>query len=160
MAAWEPVPRTEYTDLWSNSTRQFECPPAEDDREWPKFKELAPFITYKLQGWATMDPHVANRWAVGVMRGCQPKGKRIVAVDWDQQPWWLDVHESDALADWDSGLWVLSLGDYSVFLSRELQSGMFCSSSDETFTMFGEAFVKQIRDNPPPFVQQVLREEA
>lgn len=156
MPVWEPIPRTEYADLWNDATRQFELPPAEDDRDWPNFKSLAPFITYKLQGWASMDPHVANRWAAGVMRASQPKDKRIVVVDWDHEPWWLDVHHPDALGEWERGLWLLSLGDYSVFLSRELGSGMFCSAQDYTITIFGEAFLKAVRVNPPPFVEGVV----
>jgi len=158
MPAWEPVASTEEAGLWSDATRQFELPPAEDDRNWPNWKALSPSITYRLQGWASMEPHPANRWAVGVMRACQPKGKPIVVVDWDHELWWLDVHDPQALADWEGGVWLLTLGDYSVFLSRELQSGMFCDASG--FTVFGEAFVEQVRSNPPPFVQGVLREDG
>ncbi len=160
MPAWELIPRTEHASLWSDSTRQFELPPAEDDRDWPSWKALSPSITYKLQGWASMEPHPANRWAVGVMGACQPKGKPIVVVDWDHEFWWLDVHDSQALADREGGVWLLTLGDYSVFLSRELKSGMFCSASDFTLTVFGEAFVEQARRNPPPFVEGVLREDG
>jgi hypothetical protein len=160
MPVWEPIARTEYGDLWNDATRQFELPPAEDDRDWPNFRGLAPSITYKLQGWASMDPHIANRWAVGLMRTCQPQGKRIVSVDWDNELWWMDVHHPDALGDWEGGRWLLSLGDYSVFLSRELISGMFCSAQDNTFTVFGEAFVKALGGNPPPFVDGVVRQDG
>ena len=156
MPAWEPVSTAQEQDLWSDATRQFESLPAEEARGWPNFKGLAPFITYKLRSWASMDPHLANRWAVGVMRTCQPQGKRIAAVNWDQEPWWLDVHPPEALEDWDRSLWLLSLEDYSVFLSRELGSGMFCGARDQTLTIFGEAFLKAIRLDPPPFVEAVL----
>src|SRR5579863_3934922 len=143
MSAWEPVPRTEYANLWNDSTRQFEHGAAWDDLDWPNWNKLAPFITYKLQGWASMEPHSANRWAVGVMRACQPHGKPIVVLDWEQVPWWLDVHHPDALEDWDGSRWLLTLEDYSLFMSRELGSGMLCL--DGSFSVFGEPFLKEIR---------------
>ena len=107
-----------------------------------------------------MDSDEADAWALDLMKACQPQGRRIIALDWQHFCWWLDVHLPDALEDFGRHSPLLPNGDYSIFLSNELESGIFGHPWERSLCIFGESFLTEVRRRPPPFVERILRENG
>jgi len=150
----------ELTSIWNDFKRDFEFRPSTHERDFPGIDEPTPSITYRLKEFGSMDPDLANAWALDVMKACQPQGTKIIALDWQHFCWWLDVHLPDAIEDWERRIPLLPNGDYSIFLSRELNSGMFGHPWERSLCIFGGPFLEAIRRNPPGFVEGILRENG
>jgi hypothetical protein len=160
MFAWEPLDGPRLDAVWDSFTRDYDFFPSVDDHRFPGIKEPVPSITYRLKEFGSMDPDGANRWGLELMKACVPKGKRIIALDWQHLCWTLDVHLPDAIEDWERRVPLLPNGDYYIFLSPELASGIFGHPWERSMCFWGKPFLAELLRNPPPFVEGVLRENG
>lgn len=160
MFAWEPLDGPELKAIWDEFHRDFEFRPSVAEQNFPGIQQPVPSITYRLKEFGSTDPDAANEWALNLMRACVPAGKRLIALDWQHFCWTLDVHLPDALEDWERRIPLLPNGDYYIFLSSDMASGIFGHPWERSMCFWGAPFLAEVRRFPPPFVEGVLRENG
>src|SRR5436190_8477022 len=150
MFAWEPLAGPQEDAVWEWFYRDYAFRPSVHERDFPGIKEPVPSITYRLKEFGSMDPDAANKWALNLMKACVPAGRRVIALDWQHACWTLDVHLADAIEDWERRVPLLPSGDYYIFLSRELASGIFGHPWERSMCFWGKPFLAEVRRSPPP----------
>ena len=151
MFAWEPLLPPDDDRIWEEFQTRYRFQPSTHERDWPSIREPAPSVTWRLKEGPS--PDGAHAWGLRLFGAAE----RIIALDWQHPCYWFDPRHPDALADWNRYIPLLPDGDYSIFLTEDLENGLFAHPWERSLCVFGVAWVERARADPPDVVERVLR---
>lgn len=139
---WDPIPRDDQS-YWRRFERAFAFQPGTDPATWPAIREPAPSVTYDLSpefqsGRLTDRLETA---AIKAMVEAFPEDTVLIALDWFHFGYRFCPHRFHTSPDATSRrAWPVPVtpnGDYSIFFTEDLSSGLFGHPWEQTLCVIG-----------------------
>jgi hypothetical protein len=161
LSAWRELEPQEYAAVWDRFFEKFQFNP----RTPLGIIEPAASVTFDIR-------HVYDRGAEAyesltadleaklrdAFRRCVDAGETMYALDWQHECYLFDPHrEVDVESDDAWPIPALPDGDYHIFLSRNLESGIFGHPWEYTMCVFGRSLIDALESNPPELFTKAVR---
>jgi hypothetical protein len=125
MSAWKLLLQSEYDAVWDNFEEQFDFKPTVHPNQFPSIKEPVGSITYQFEhpSAENQDKFIndVNFKSLNVFRALIAPDNAVYALDWQHDCYWFYPHLS--FSEWQ--IPVLPDGDYSIFLAKDFNFGIF-----------------------------------
>lgn len=157
MSAWNVIPESECAAIWNEFETRFRFAPSVS--EFPGIREPSPSETFSaapvydamegLQESAIDFDEVALR----VISSLAKTTGRVVALDWQHECYYFTPGFHDG--KWEIPPW--PYGEYSIFLSEDLQDGWFCHPWELSICVFGERATASLAERLPVLFTHCIR---
>lgn len=154
---WDPLPGD--SPYWRRFEREFAFHPGTDPATWPAIREPVPSVTYDLSpefrtGRLTDRLETA---AIAAMVAALPEDAVLVALDWFHFGYRFRPHlfRTSPLAT-SRRAWPVPVtpnGDYGVFFTEDLATGLFGHPWEQTLCVFGPPLVDALDLDGLPVVR-------
>lgn len=157
MTAWTSIPNQEEDAIWKKFDSRYDFRP--NVSEFPGINEPTPSLTFSIAA-AFASPVDAEQLtrdlddvALRVFSFLAGPDGRIIALDWQHECFYF----KPSLFDGGWAIPALPNGDYSIFLSEDINDGWFGHPWEETICVFGHRAVASIDSNRPLLFSPILR---
>ena len=165
MSAWTELESEEYDRVWDRFYDQFQFRPSVHRWDWPGIVEPEDSVTYSISHVYDGDEeaYVARTNDLGskliaAFRRCTPENGFIYVLDWQHPCYSFRPHRGFQFAseeDWPVP--ALPNGDYYIFLTCDLGTGVFGHPWEQTMCVFGAALREALNSDPPFLFDRVVR---
>lgn len=163
MAAWNELTNGEEDKVWKRFEKQFCFRPSVHPKHWPGIVEPEDSVTYSIghvygdEDQYTLLTNDLSVKLIKAFRECVPGGKSIWVLDWQHPCYRFYPHDDFQFHDEDD--WpvpALPNGDYYIFLSPDLEFGVFGHPWEQSMCVFGEPLLEAFdRDLPELFSAKI-----
>jgi hypothetical protein len=165
MSAWRTLEDAERRVAWDRFDERFQFKPSTRPLDWPGILEPADSATFSIAhvydndapayGRRTLDLGVK---LVSAFRRCVAPSKTIYVLDWQHTCYSFEPHgEFLFKSDDDWPIPPLPNGDYYIFLTREMDLGVFGHPWEQTMCVFGQRLVEAFASDPPELFTKMVR---
>ena len=165
MQAWCEMTREEDDPIWDRFDEQLGFRPSVHAENFPGIREPTPSLTYDISDAFSGDRAHCRQYEIDLnlktlqaWRLCIPAPRRICALDWQHTCYWLAPHEpfeSRIPEAW--AVPTLPDGDYSIFLSEDLELGMFGHPWEQTLCVWGQPLLDAFERDLPSLLTRLVR---
>ncbi len=165
---WIKLTNSQTDDAWSEFYDKYKFRPSVDPREFPGIEEPVPSVTYSYSRNQKADEESSflfeqdlTRRVLVAFREIVAPGDSLLALDWQHQCYSVDPHAiepSELAANWL--IPVLPDGDYSIFLTKHFDVGIFGHPWEETICVFGQPLIAALELLHPLSFTDVIRKNG
>jgi hypothetical protein len=165
MSAWRNLEKPEYDAVWDRFYEMFKFNPSVRSSDWPGIVEPAESITFSIGHVYDRDPDAYDRRTLDLcvkliraFRHCVPPGETIFVLDLQHACYIFEPHsEFDFTSEDEWPVPALPNGDYYIFLTRDMRSGVFGHPWEQTMCVFGRKLIERFAEDPPELFTKTMR---
>ncbi len=154
---WKGLSDEEMVRIWEWFTAEFSFRRGADPSSWPGINEPPGALTWGVGPLLTLQSEDSlafqlaeeslRRTVISAFQQCTSKGDYVFALDLNHQCYRFDPHDSRIL---DVSSWPISvapIGNYHVFISPDLESGIFGHPWEKSLCVFGRKLLQSFKDD-------------
>ncbi|QDU94951.1 DUF2716 domain-containing protein [Lignipirellula cremea] len=153
---WSLLSNQEMDDAWEQFLQKFNFRLGTTPARWPGIVEPSASVTWDLRtvfplefakpGYIEEAELSLRSSLTRAFQACIPPGERVLALDCNHPCYFFDPHCSARdLHSWPIEL--LPVGNYHIFATARFDIGVFGHPWEKSLCVFGEAFVKNFKDD-------------
>ena len=170
--AWTILTDKEQNEIWDRFYKDFSFRPSTAKRDFPGISEPTPSVTFDISNIYCDKAFALNKNLqenfLKVFQNITNNDDWIYALEWQSSCYKFFPHKPFDLVCHYEGCsepmeWIIPIlpdGDYYIFLTQDLKSGVFGHPWEKTMCIFGENLLQELNQNMPKIFGKPIREKS
>jgi len=161
MSGWIKQTKMEDKTIWRQFKKKFQFIPSIHKKDWPGIQEPFGSITYDISSVFAkfqrkqLEEDLRKKFLKALI-DITPEGEFIYVFDWQHQSYKFIPKETNIN---EFKIPILPDGDYYIYLTKNIKTGLFGHPWERTICIFGEGLIKSLKKNPPDMLNKVVRKK-